>query len=402
VSPERRVIIATILRPDGPTGVQSHVATLLRYLLAQGTRAELVTPYDAPAWMVYPLFALRYLVAPFSRSAGVAWYRTGHRLMLRLALRRRLAGGEPACVYAQCPVSADAAIAARHSPSQPVVMAVHFNVSQADEWVGQRQIASGGLVWRRIRAKETRTLNRVDGLVFVSNFMRRLILDRIPAARDYPTVTIHNFVDDPGVSDVAIRTDLVSVGTLEPRKNQDYLLEVLAAANRRGTRLTLTIIGDGPDRRALEHRARQLGLNTQVTFLGHVAQAGSTLMHYRAYVHSALVENLAIAPVEALSHGKPVFASDIGGMREIFDDGREGRLIPLDDPDEAARILVDALADSSAFAAMSAAARARFLTRFNVNVLARRLHAFLLEPTPAAASSEDAGVGVARYARTGK
>lgn len=382
------LLIATILRPQGPTGVQTHVETFARYLASKRIDASLLTPYDISAALVYPAFAVRRVLAPISRSAEVSWYRDVHGMFLRWALSRRLDNGDPCVIYAQCPVSAEAALLARRNPQQKVVMVVHFNVSQADEWAGQGMISYGSELWRQIRAKETALMPGLDGIVFVSDFMRGVLLKRMPGLTRVPHVVIPNFVDDPEpvVPRTSFRSDLVSIGTLESRKNQVYLLHVLAAARRAGSLLTLTLIGDGPDRAMLAAMARELGVASQVTFAGQVLQAGKQLVHYRAYVHAARMENLPITLIEALSHGRAVFAPPVGGIPEIVEDDREGRLIPLDEAEQAAAIISRALGDQSIMNRYADCARLKFVDRFRLSNNAERLAAFL---TAVAAGSDE-------------
>lgn len=78
-------------------------------------------------------------------------------------------------------------------------------------------------------------LPRLDGIVYVSEFMRRQVEERIPGARHIPAVVIPNAVPAVDRPRGPILGDLVTVGALEARKNVGYLLEVLALAARRGT-----------------------------------------------------------------------------------------------------------------------------------------------------------------------
>src|SRR5690606_13847441 len=232
---------------------------------------SVVSPFAAP-WRIGMLLAARALIEPFSASLAVRWYRTGHGWLLRSVLARRLADGAPCTVYAQCPVSAAAALTARASRAQKVVMAVHFNVSQADEWVHSGRIPDHGHDFYAIRAFEARWLPQVDALVFVSRFMRNVLLERLPMLARVPHAIVPNFVAEragPPLAGAigavgagpteALDADLISIGTLEPRKNQAAQLEIVAAAHRAGRPLTLTIVGDGPDRQKLEARAAELG-----------------------------------------------------------------------------------------------------------------------------------------------
>jgi glycosyltransferase involved in cell wall biosynthesis len=257
-------------------------------------------------------------------------------------------------------------------------MVAHFNISQADEWADKGKIAREGQLFHAIRRFEADVLPRVDGLVYVSEFMRKAIEQRIPAVARVPSVVVPNFLAPAaGQPNSEAKADLVSIGTLEPRKNQEYLLRILAAAARRGRRFTLALIGDGPDRARLERLANELGVADQVHFLGFVPHAAQCLPHYRAYCHAARMESFGLAILEAMSYGRPVLAAPVGGVPEVFADGSEGRYWPLDDADAAAGILIEMFSDADQLARMGGAARETFLTRFQTNVLGARLLAFL-------------------------
>jgi glycosyltransferase involved in cell wall biosynthesis len=372
------VLIASMMRPDGETGVQTHVRAVRDALARQGHRVVLVTPFDQPGWLVYPLFGIRRVVDKLSRPASVWWYRHWHAVLLERALRARLKSGGACVVYAQCPLSARAALRARVSGAQRVTMVVHFNLSQADEWADKGMIAHGGTYFRAIRSLEETVLPRLDALVYVSDFMRRALFQRMPALAGVSGEVIPNFLADPGVSTGRIpEFDLIAVGTLEPRKNQIYALAILEAAAHRGRKLTLTLVGDGPDRGMLETRVRDRGLGEQVRFLGFVPDAAARMSGHRACLHVARMENLPLALIEALSRGLPVFAPDAGGMAEVFEDGVSGRTIPLDDADGAARRILEWLDDPVRMSAAAEAARRRFLDRFEADQVARKLVGFL-------------------------
>lgn len=380
--PEPAIVIATLMRIEGETGVQTHLRTFHRWLDGQGIGSRIVTPFDAPHWQVYPVFGLRRIVEVASKPWGVWWYRHWHAVMLRRALRSVLQGGAECVIYAQCPVSAAAALAARTSHRQRVVMVVHFNISQALEWEGKGALPATHTVHRGILELESAVLCQVDSLVFVSDFMRREVFARVPAAATRPNAVIPNFVDRPPVRDRSARADgdLVSVGTLEPRKNQAYLIEILAAIRARGKALRLTLIGDGPDRLRLESLARQLEVDDLVTFAGHVRNAIDLIPRHKAIIHAAKAENLPIALVEAMAQSRPVFATAVGGVPEIFVDGMEGRVIPLDNADAAAQIVLDWWDRPGRLEAAGRAARDRFELSYETSAVAARLASFLREP----------------------
>ena len=98
-----------------------------------------------------------------------------------------------------------------------------------------------------------------------------------------------------------------------------------------------------------------------------------------AYLHVARMESFGIVIVEAMARGLPVFAPEVGGIPEIFEDGSEGRMITLTDAAIAAEQVTSWLKDPETIRRAGAAARERYLTHFEANQVAPDLLAFLDE-----------------------
>ncbi len=147
------------------------------------------------------------------------------------------------------------------------------------------------------------------------------------------------------------RRGVVFVGRLTRQKRVGDLLEALAILAQRGRRLELTVVGDGPERAALEVRAARADLAGTVTFTGAVppeAVAGH-LASKRLFVLPSVDEGLGLAVAEALVAGVPVVATRSGGIPDLLTEPEAGELVP---PGDAA-----ALAD----AISRVAAEARYL-----------------------------------------
>jgi glycosyltransferase involved in cell wall biosynthesis len=276
------------------------------------------------------------------------------------------------------PLSAEAALRARVSKNQRVIMVTHLNISQADEWAGKGIIANGGRLYRAIQSFEAEVLPRLDGLVFTSDFIQREFLGRIPAISKVASAVVPNFVPDPGLPEGQVPiADLINIGTLEARKNQQYFLEIVAALRKLGSPLTLTMVGDGPDRKALEDKARKLKIDDIVQFTGFVSNAAEKVGWHRAYIHVAILENLPLTLIEAMARGRPIFAAPVGGIPEILGEGASGLALPLNDASAAATLVADAISNPDWMAAAGLAARNRFLKEYANGVAAKRLTEFL-------------------------
>ena len=158
------------------------------------------------------------------------------------------------------------------------------------------------------------------------------------------------------------------VKTLAPKYGVDLLLralkglradaEVLAAQPA----LRLLIVGDGPQRAALEALARQLGVTAHCDFAGAVPHADVPLWLRQLDVYAAPSrldsESFGVAVVEAGACGLPVVVSDVGGLPEVVVDGVTGLVVPRDDVPALQAALKRLVLDAGLRARMGEAARA--------------------------------------------
>lgn len=403
--PRHRLVVATTLPRDGCCGVQTHFRTIVEYARAGGVAAEIASPYDAPRWLQRLANAVARALGLVDREVADLWRKWSLMRLLRRQLRFVLGRSDSArvTVYAQDPLSTEAALGCREGSVRKfrIATVVHFNVSEAEEHAANGKARAHGRMWRALMAREARVLPKADALIFVSSHMRRIVEQRVPRVRDVTSVVLPNFVGPPPITvgeqvPYAPR-DLIAIGTLEPRKNQGYLLEILAAANALGHRYTLSLVGDGPSRREFEARARELGVAHQVAFIGYVKAASARIQGHRALVHGACHENFPFVLIEAMRAGVPVLAPPVGGVPEAFDDGVEGAFWPLDDADRAARILVGILESKSRHSAMSAAGQRRYRQRYSADAVGPLWLCAILGDVPESAGADSGGPAPAQF-----
>lgn len=371
------LLVASLMREQGWCGVQTHFRAIMAFARRQGYEAHLAEPHLVGPWLRRFPDLIARILGRINPERAVLWQRAFACRYLRVSLRRYLRdlAGKPVVIYAQDPLSARAALALRREGYRfRLVTVLHFNISEAYESQLNGLTREGGPLWSTLMRIEREVLPQLDKLIFVSDYMRRIVQARNPGMAAVEHAVIPNFPEhelEP-VADVVPRADIISIGTLEPRKNQGYLLHVLAEAKRLGHRYSLTLAGDGPSRKEWESLAERLGIADQVEFLGYVSGASRFLPGHRVYAHAALMENLPITLLEALSCGLPVFAPSVGGIPEIFDDGVEGNLWPLDNATACAQKLIALLDNSGALKTMSCAARQRYVAQFSPAVLGQR------------------------------
>lgn len=159
-----------------------------------------------------------------------------------------------------------------------------------------------------------------------------------------------------------------TVGRLAPEKNQDVLLTTLRRLRVARVDAHLVLAGGGPLRQQLMRRAVSLEVADRVHFVGEIEDVRPTLAALDIFVlPSVAVESFSNAALEAMAMGRPVILSNIGGAREMINDGVEGYVVS---PTElAARLpaLIAALySDKRKRMQMGAAARSRVVNCFSV------------------------------------
>lgn len=147
----------------------------------------------------------------------------------------------------------------------------------------------------------------------------------------------------PSLEAIAARPPLVgAVGRLSAEKGMDVLLRAFARMRTPDARLMIG--GDGPERGRLQRLADRLGCAARVEFLGRTPGPGAVFGRARVAAIPSYTEAFGMTTVEALAHGLPVVATDCDGPREILEENRYGRLVPVGDAEALAAALDEALA----------------------------------------------------------
>jgi len=125
---------------------------------------------------------------------------------------------------------------------------------------------------------------------------------------------------------------LLHIGTLNPRKNLAFLIDVFAKLIEKGSTLNLVIAGKpGWYYEGLFTQVQRLGLSGRVKFIGYVPESdkATLLSGASAFVFPSRYEGFGLPVLEAMACGCPVVAADVSSIREVV--GESGILLPLDD-----------------------------------------------------------------------
>ncbi len=172
---------------------------------------------------------------------------------------------------------------------------------------------------------------------------------------------------------------ILGVGRLVPQKNFPMMLCAFARiAERRD--LHLVILGEGPDREALEAQARELGIADRVFFPGFVESPPAYMRRARIFALSSRNEGLGIVIIEALQAGTAIVSTDATfGPRELLRDGAFGRLTPVGDDERFAEALEAELDEPDIGPDARRAEREAWLARLDPEVIAAQYLALVRE-----------------------
>jgi colanic acid/amylovoran biosynthesis glycosyltransferase len=161
---------------------------------------------------------------------------------------------------------------------------------------------------------------------------------------------------------------LICVGRLAPEKGQALLLDAMADLHREGLQARLLLVGDGPDREWLEHRAAELGIATSVEFAGWVDQTkiASLYVESDVCVLSSLAEGIPVVLMEAMAMEVPCVAPRITGIPELIEHGVDGLLFAPADVEDLAQQLRMLLDSPELRMRMGKAAREHVLRDYDI------------------------------------
>jgi glycosyltransferase involved in cell wall biosynthesis len=151
------------------------------------------------------------------------------------------------------------------------------------------------------------------------------------------------------------------VGRVSREKGLDVMVEALPLL--RDLQITLSVIGDGPDREKIEMRARALGVADRIRWHGVVPEAARLFPAFDAFILSSRTEGTPIALFEAMEAGLPIVATRVGGVPDVVSPA-EAILTPTEDPSSLAAAIHTLVRDPAAGAERARAAQARLRSAF--------------------------------------
>ncbi len=231
------------------------------------------------------------------------------------------------------------------------------------------------LVGRAYMAAERHMARMTSGIIFESAYSERIFRAKVGEATCLRRV-IHNGIQASELAPVPLApdaADFIFIGELRKLKGVDILLQALAEV-RRTLPCRLVIVGAGPDETEFRALAQALNLGNAATFAGAMP-ARQALALGRALVMPSRAESFPYVALEAAGAGRPLIASNVGGVPEIVA-GTDTALVPPDDIGALATTLADVVRDSEAAHARAGRLQAQIGRRFSVAAMSDGVLAF--------------------------
>jgi len=174
-------------------------------------------------------------------------------------------------------------------------------------------------------------------------------------------------------------SDVPVIGTVAALRTEKNLHRLIAAFARTAADIpaSLTIVGDGPERPALETLVATLGVAGRVTFAGHREDTPAFYAGFDIFAISSDTEQMPLSVIEAMASGLPVVATDVGDIRSMLAPENEPFVTPLDETAMAAALTV-LLRDPERRADLGAANRAKAARDFGQDAMFQRYRALWL------------------------
>ncbi len=214
-------------------------------------------------------------------------------------------------------------------------------------------------------------------VIAVSRQVKDDLLERTTLTGDAVTV-IHSGVETTVRSDTLAILDpghtpvVGAAGPLEAIKGFPYFLGAAQRVLARRGDVEFLISGAGPEEHNLRRLARELEIIDHVTFVPNLFDYSESLVAMDVFCLTSLRQGLGTIMIEAMAFGKPVIATDVGGVHSVVTENETGLVVPPADSEQLAEKILQLLDDPVKARSMGAAAAAMVRQEFDVRQMVER------------------------------
>jgi len=224
---------------------------------------------------------------------------------------------------------------------------------------------------------EKRLTRKTKGIIFESEYSAQ-IFDQVIGRGFCRDRVIPNGLTMDEFRPITIEedaSDFVFVGELRKLKGVDLLLQAIEILNHKN-RVTLSIVGDGPDETLFRSMSKKFGISDKVRFLGRLP-ARTAFGQGHCVVVPSRAESFPYIVLEACAAARPLIATDVGGISEIITQDM-GQLVPPDNGVALAEVMDLYCSSPDEFQTRAEALQSSVQQRFTVELMAAQITDFYL------------------------
>lgn len=244
-----------------------------------------------------------------------------------------------------------------------------------------------GLYPRILRPLDKLLVHATAFAIVPSFFLKAILLQGLPFSSSKVHV-IPNGIDfskfiepkpDPKLKEVLSPHAKVigMIANLVPVKNHEILFQAVPKIIQHFPEARFLLVGEGPLRKALEEKAKQMKIENYIHFLGYRSDIYRIIPLFHVGIFCSHVEVHPIALIEMQAVGIPVVAPKVGGIPEILQHGKTGLLIPPNAPMALAEAVCELLSKPQNIARYGKEAKLWAMKEFSIETMIRRLEEFL-------------------------
>ncbi|OGX15230.1 MAG: hypothetical protein A2166_00375 [Omnitrophica WOR_2 bacterium RBG_13_41_10] len=331
-------------------GAQRNIISIAKYLLTQGHEVFIACRRGVLVQDIAQA-GIKYIEYDF-HFKGIKGFQNCAQALQEMIVRHNFDVIAPQSV--RTAIVASSAVKHMSGPSKPVIIANIYNIGSKFYSLFAAPILN----------------STCDYVVFESNYERDRLIKRGLCVNKtsvlYTGIDLEKFIPAEKYSAYASSYGLdnghIVVGTIArlfPEKDIATLIRSMAIIKRKTDKVKLLIAGDGILKQNLKYMARRLGLENQVIFAGTQQDTEKFISLFDIFVLPSVRESFSLATREAMAMGKPIIMTEIGGAKEMIEDGKSGILVPARNPKELAERIKQLIFNSELRQSMGNQARLR-------------------------------------------
>ena len=218
----------------------------------------------------------------------------------------------------------------------------------------------------------------VDRFIVVSDSLKRILTEQrgIPAQR---VVKIYNGIEmdryHPNLKETSLRKNwgidptaplIGAIGRMVWQKGFEFLIRAMPNVISASPETMLLLVGDGPLRKGLETLAKKLNVFDKIIFTGFRSDVSQILSTIDVLAVPSVLEGFPMITLEGMAMAKPIVATQIQGITEQLDQGKQAILVPPKNSDALAGVLLKLIQDTEFASRLGRAARMKVEANFSV------------------------------------